>query len=164
MLEDNDFDYETLDTDVEYTKAGKHAEDTLHNALEKLFDLSNLTDAQKNILFHLSCMDSQPFTVEAVTNWLYIKTPAIKKLIKLGWIQPSQQTNNTQFYQLHQTITHTVKTVFTKTIPANKRVALMRAVLELMQADYQGQNHDIRYCLPKQYQCIFNRVASIYQR
>ncbi len=146
-LSAENFDYSHLKTDVEYDKDDECYQQTLSQALRQLFDLTALTDSQKQILYHLSCTNSQQFSLNNASEWLAVAKSDLTKLYKLGWLQQNS-TDKDKSYQLHQSISHAVYSEFIEKLDSNQRFEMMSPVAERMEHYYRfHNNYNIVNCL-----------------
>ncbi len=144
-LIDNNFDYSVLIEKVRFIQGLDGHNDKINEAMFKLFDMTGLSADQKELIFHLSCMNSQDFRQLAFETWFSEKkTEILIDLIEYGWASEIYEDDDNRYFRLHEMVTHTVNKKFTQEHPANECHCLMQPVAERMENSYQASNHKNR--------------------
>lgn len=132
-----------IDTKVRYKKDSNSINESIDSALGKLFTLSGLSKQQQEILYHLSLMDSQEITLDLLIEWLgenLIKTKSVLvDLLTSGWLQTGNSSNNidSQYYQLHQVVSHAVLNEFCNTYSGETRTTFLQPVVTQLEKYYR---------------------------
>ena len=125
------------------------AYEDIDTALGKLFAIAGLTLEQKHILYHLSLMDSQAFSLDLLIKWLGIdiinNKSVLMDLVISGWLQESavqKTTNNednfhTKYYYVHQVVTHALITKFFSEYHGETRSNFFRPMITHIRRHYE---------------------------
>lgn len=170
-----------IDTKVRYKKDSTSVNESIDSALGKLFSLSGLSKQQQEVLYHLSLMDSQELSFDPLIEWLgedLIKDKSmLMELLTSGWLQISNlnsntdNIHNTQYYQLHQVVSHAVLTKFCNEYKSQNRTEFLQHTLTRLeeyykQLEYQSipkivnQRHRLeKACLPALVAYICNSIC-----
>ncbi|MGB3109396.1 MAG: tetratricopeptide repeat protein [Psychrobacter alimentarius] len=132
-----------IDTKVRYKKGSTSANESIYTALGKLFSLSGLNKQQQEVLYHLSLIDSQEISFDLLIEWLgedLIKDKSmLMDLLTSGWLQIGNSSNNfdSQYYQLHQVVSHAVLTEFCNAYLGETRTKFLQPVVTQLEKYYK---------------------------
>jgi tetratricopeptide (TPR) repeat protein len=97
---------------VDYQKDGEAYNQLLTEALTTLFDVAQLPEDERELLYLLGHFNGQPFTRTFVKQMLDLDNmEGINSLIKKGWVTKAAKSH-VQFYALHPVISDVAKNSF----------------------------------------------------
>ena len=129
-LETRGFDLsDTVPEEAAYVRDGEEYTEQLNQALNKLFDISELGEEHKFALFLLGHFNGAQFVKRRVKEWFNLSgLKPLNELEKLGWIskaseQASTQTTEINFYYLHPVISDLARRIFDKELQQNQETS-----------------------------------------
>jgi tetratricopeptide (TPR) repeat protein len=97
---------------VDYQKDGEAYNQRLTQALTTLFDVAQLSEDERELLYLLGHFNGKPFTRKFVKQMLDLDNlEGINSLIKKGWVSKAAKSH-AQFYALHPVISDVAKNSF----------------------------------------------------
>ena len=126
-LETRGFDLrDTVPEEAAYVRDGEEYTEQLNQALNKLFDISELGEEHKFALFLLGHFNGAQFVKRRVKEWFSLDSlKPLNELEKLGWLskaseQASAQKTEINFYYLHPVISDLARRIFDEELQQNQ--------------------------------------------
>jgi tetratricopeptide (TPR) repeat protein len=146
VLQDHGLDLSKL-ADIEtvdYQKDGEAYNQRLTEALTTLFDVAQLPEDERELLYLFGHFNSQPFTRKFVKQMLDLDNlEGINNLIKKGWVSKASKSH-VQFYALHPVISDVAKNSFesiSNKLSEEKVVQLFENTLLLLSDEVFDEAH-----------------------